>query len=268
MSENRDRLWWVLRIGAAACFVGHGAFGIITKASWLPFFGLVGIGPDVAYKLMPIIGTIDIIAGLSVLVRPMPIVFLYMSVWALWTAALRPLSGGDVAEMLERAGNYGVPLAAVFLVSLPTTLRGWFAVARPHDLDPVLSRRIASTLVLTSSVLLMGHGLLAIGAKPLLVSHHALLGLSGSGGATYGIGWFEVGLAVLVLAYPSTRVLAFVFAWKLASEALFLAAGDPVWEFIERGGSYAAPLGLLVIATIYRLPRLQLGHVTLLAQTE
>ena len=136
MSENRDRLWWVLRIGAAACFVGHGAFGIITKASWLPFFGLVGIGPDVAYKLMPIIGTIDIIAGLSVLVRPMPIVFLYMSVWALWTAALRPLSGGDVAEMLERAGNYGVPLAAVFLVSLPTTLRGWFAVARPHDLDP------------------------------------------------------------------------------------------------------------------------------------
>ena len=125
MSENRDRLWWVLRIGAAACFVGHGAFGIITKASWLPFFGLVGIGPDVAYKLMPIIGTIDIIAGLSVLVRPMPIVFLYMSVWALWTALLRPLAGETVFEAMERAGNYGVPLAMLLLVGLPRNWRRW-----------------------------------------------------------------------------------------------------------------------------------------------
>ena len=39
----RRRVRWCLRIGAAACFIGHGAFGIITKAAWLPYFAVVGI---------------------------------------------------------------------------------------------------------------------------------------------------------------------------------------------------------------------------------
>ena len=29
---------WILRVGAAGCFVGHGAFGIITKSDWLRYF--------------------------------------------------------------------------------------------------------------------------------------------------------------------------------------------------------------------------------------
>jgi hypothetical protein len=36
----------------------------------------------------------------------------------------------------------------------------------------------------------------------------------------------------------------FVFAWKLGTEALRPLAGEPIWEFIERGGSYGAPLAL------------------------
>jgi hypothetical protein len=39
-------------------------------------------------------------------------------------------------------------------------------------------------------------------------------------------------------------VLLFVFAWKLATEAFRPLAGEPIWEFIERGGSYGAPLAL------------------------
>ena len=34
------RAYWALRVGAALCFIGHGAFGIITKQAWLPFFAL------------------------------------------------------------------------------------------------------------------------------------------------------------------------------------------------------------------------------------
>ena len=30
------RLVWLLRVACAAEFVGHGAFGIITKAAWVP----------------------------------------------------------------------------------------------------------------------------------------------------------------------------------------------------------------------------------------
>lgn len=36
-----QRVEWCLRIAAAGCFIGHGAFGIITKASWVPFFAVV-----------------------------------------------------------------------------------------------------------------------------------------------------------------------------------------------------------------------------------
>jgi hypothetical protein len=39
-------------------------------------------------------------------------------------------------------------------------------------------------------------------------------------------------------------VLLFVFAWKLGTEAFRPLAGEPMWEFIERGGSYGAPLAL------------------------
>src|SRR5690349_6986010 len=72
---------WALRLGAAGCYVGHGAFGIITKAAWLPYFAVVGIPEGVAWRLMPIIGTGDITLGILTLIRPMPVVLLYMAVW-------------------------------------------------------------------------------------------------------------------------------------------------------------------------------------------
>ena len=75
----------------AACYVGHGAFGIITKAAWVPYFAVVGIPEWLAWRLMPVVGTIDIAARHPGAVRPMPVVLLYMAVWGVWTALLRPL---------------------------------------------------------------------------------------------------------------------------------------------------------------------------------
>ena len=110
------RLHWCLRLGAAACFVGHGAFGIITKAAWVPYFGLVGIPSDTAYALMPVVGTVDILMGIAVLISPRPAVLLYMAVWSLWTALLRPLTGESAFETLERAWNYGVPFSMLLML--------------------------------------------------------------------------------------------------------------------------------------------------------
>src|SRR6266496_3407492 len=73
-------LHWLLRIACGAEFVGHGAFGIITKAVWVPYFGVVGIPPEIAWKLMPVIGTVDIALGLYMgLVGPARAVLLYMA---------------------------------------------------------------------------------------------------------------------------------------------------------------------------------------------
>src|SRR5207302_9233415 len=79
-------LHWLLRLACAAEFVGHGAFGVMTKAAWVPYFGVIGIPPELAWKLMPLIGSVDITLGLAVLVRPIRPVLLSMAFWGLLTA--------------------------------------------------------------------------------------------------------------------------------------------------------------------------------------
>jgi hypothetical protein len=237
------RVHWVLRIGAAACFVGHGAFGVITKAAWVPYFAVAGIPSDTAFALMPVVGTIDIAMGLAVLLSPRPIVLLSMAVWGLWTALLRPLAGEPVFETMERAGNYGVPLALLLLVGWPRSWRGWL---RAPDGAPASRATIARVLQWTTGILLFGHGALAaITAKPLFATHYAALGLPGAIAPV--LGYAEMAVALVVMVAPSPALLIAIAVWKVATEALFPLAGSPVWEFIERGGSYAAPLALALL---------------------
>src|SRR5687767_917512 len=64
---------WILRVGVAWCFVGHGAFGVWRggKAEWLAYFQIFGIPDAVAWRLMPLIGALDISIGLLTLVYPL-----------------------------------------------------------------------------------------------------------------------------------------------------------------------------------------------------
>ena len=236
---------WILRIGAAACFVGHGAFGIITKEAWVPFFGFVGIPRDSAFAFMPVVGTVDIAAGLLVLAAPRPIVLAYMTVWGLWTALLRPLTGDSIFETLERAGNYGVPLALLLLVGIPRRWRDWLAAPTPASHangDTTLAMRV---LLVSTALLLFGHGALAVQGKPVLASHLSLAGLPADWLTL--IGFAEMSLGLLLLASPSATLLCAVATWKLLTESLWIVADAPVFEFIERAGSYAAPIALAVL---------------------
>lgn len=245
-------LEWTLRVGAFLCFVGHGAFGIMTKEAWVPYFAVAGIGPERAFQLMPAVGAVDILVGTLTLVRPRVLWLAYMVVWALWTAALRPLAGEPSWEALERAGNYGVPFALLLLSQASRDWRSWFApaVMRPltASVTPSLTKRLRVTLAVTTALLLIGHGALAVTQKPLLISHNALLSLSVDPAALTSIlGWMEIGFGVLVLWRQSIGFCLFLLGWKLATESLFLVAGAPIWEFVERGGSYAAPLALALL---------------------
>jgi phosphohistidine phosphatase SixA len=274
----------VLRIGAGLCFIGHGAFGVLTKTAWLPYFSFAGIGPDAAYALMPVIGMIDILVGIAVLAAPHPAFLLYMTLWAVWTAALRPLTGEPVWELFERAGNYCVPLA---LFVLAGGFAGWRARHGDDAIERLLRRAGAETrrsterartasaasggelpvaasrttktattaamrrqaaiiLRAATALLLFGHGALALlTRKPLLAEHIALAGLPA--GALPVVGAFEIALAAIVAVRPVAPVLLFVLVWKVATELLFPLAGAPTWEFVERAGSYAAPLALLLL---------------------
>ena len=260
METRINQVWWVLRVGAAACFIGHGAFGVIGKEAWLPYFAVFGIGPEWAFRIMPVVGCVDILAGVSVLIRPRPFVLLYMTLWALWTALLRPLSGDAFAELIERAGNYGVPLALLFMSEWPRDFRSWFRGCRRRTAEGQLLQRVSLTLLGTTATLLAGHALLGIAGKPGLQQHYASLGLT-SAGMVGIVGRFELALVALLLAVPTPILAAFITGWKLATESLFLVVGAPFWEVVERGGSYAAPLALLVISRAYRLPRLSFSSL-------
>jgi hypothetical protein len=239
------RTEWCLRIGAAACFVGHGAFGILQKEGWVTYFAIFGIERELARLLMPVVGAVDIAAGIAVLVSPRPIVLLYMSIWAAWTALLRPIAGESFFETLERAGNYGVPIVMIAMFGIRRDAMSWLApyAGRKLPLDRVLMGRL---LLWTTATLLFAHGaLLAIAQKPSFTTLYAAAGVHAT--ALPSIGWGEMGAAALVLIAPMPTLLIAIAAWKMASEALFPLSGSPIWEFIERGGSYAAPIALVLL---------------------
>lgn len=242
---------WILRIGAAGCFIGHGAFGIITKAAWLPYLAVGGISEPLGWKLMPVIGTMDIAMGLLALFWPCRALFLWGSLWCLWTALLRPLSGEPFWETLERAGNYGVPMAVLAVVGLQGAMFARLPAA--WDLDDARRTRLAWTLRLATATLLIGHaGLGLFSHKTGLATLYGSLGLDHPANLVPAIGAFEFFLAAVVLLVPRVEVLIAVCVWKMASESLFIVSGAPAWEFVERFGSYAAPLALAVL--IWRAP--------------
>jgi len=251
------RTEWCLRIGAAACFIGHGAFGIITKEAWLPYFAVVGIGRDLAFTLMPLIGALDVTAGVMMLLSPRPIVLMYMALWGLWTAMLRPMAGESVFETLERAGNYGVPIALLLWYGRPASLRALFKpVTRLKSID---RETVGRALLWTTAVLLFAHGALqAVTHKPSFASLYGAVGWPSS--VANPIGLIEMAAAILVIVAPVPALLVGVAVWKIASESLFPLSGTPIWEFVERAGSYAAPIALVLLYGKSPLTRIHLSR--------
>jgi hypothetical protein len=237
--------YWTLRVGAALCFIGHGAFGLIAKAAWVPYFGVVGIPELWAWRLMPVVGAVDVMVGMAVLFAPRGLPLVYMTIWAFWTALLRPLSGDSVFETLERAGNYGAPFALLLLTAMPHPWSGMTRLLdRPSADDRVLDF-VRQILKSTTCLLLLGHGALGATGKAMLAGHYAAVGLPVD--TTVMVGWFEIALAVVVAVRPVRGLLLFVVAWKLVSESLFVVSGAPIWELVERAGSFAAPLALAAL---------------------
>jgi hypothetical protein len=250
-------VYWILRIAVAGEFVGHGAAGIGGNPAWLPYFAVVGIGHDTAYRLMPLIGTLDICLGILTLFLPLRAVLLYSTIWGFWTALLRPLAGEGIWDLVERSYNYGMPLAFLVLVGPGRSWRAWVVEKARPRWDARTARHLAALLRLIAGLMLIGHG--GIGAllhKTGWTAHFGVLGIAPDTVRSLSliavVGWCEIALGVLILAWPARGLLLAVCAWKAGTELLRPLAGEPIWQFIERFGSYAAPLALVVILTWQR----------------
>ena len=226
------------------CFIGHGSFGIITKEVWTNYFGVFGINHDLSFRLMPFVGTIDILCGLLILFYPIRAVLLWLVAWGVVTALLRPLSGEPLAEFLERAGNFGAPLALLFLSGRLMVNSTMLFKPTASNVAPDAKRlsSVISCLRVIVFLLLLGHGWLNLIEKKSLVSQYVSLGFVNGGTAAQLIGLFEIIGAFAILIRPFKSLVLVFFIWKIASELFYPQYG--IFEWIERGGSYGALLAM------------------------
>lgn len=248
------KLHYTLRFASAMCFIGHGAFGIITKPIWCNYFGVFGIGHDTAYHLMPVVGTVDILMGISLLLSPTRAVLLWLVIWGTTTALCRPLSGEPIAELVERAGNYGVPLAMLILSGFDDKrFKSWFVSITPdtplaNERTLMMANRCSRIVVF---LLMAGHGWLNLIEKKALLDQYTSLGFSNSIQVAHIVGVFEIMAAISVLVRPVRPLVMAFLLWKMGTELFY-----PHWEafeWIERGGSYGA-----ILALWFLLPRLSI----------
>ncbi len=236
-------IYYTLRIASAMCFIGHGAFGVITKPIWCNYFAVFGIGHDLAYQLMPIVGWVDIFFGISILIYPIRAVALWLVIWGIVTASLRPLSGEPFAELMERAGNFGAPLALLILCGWEKSISSWF---KPLTLDKNSDSggisQVAICLRIVVALLLLGHGWLNLIYKKGLIDQYTRLGFPNPREVGNIIGLLEVAAAFFVLIRPLAPLLLLLLIWKVTSE--FFYPHYEIFEWVERGGSYGTLLAL------------------------
>lgn len=116
---NDKKIEWILRIGVAGEFLGHGILAVLGKADWIRWAEqLTGLDTATATTLMLIVGIVDILLAISVLLRPVNALLLWMAFWGFWTALVRPIVNNfspiSWLDFVERFANWAAPLALYY----------------------------------------------------------------------------------------------------------------------------------------------------------
>ncbi|MSU64763.1 MAG: hypothetical protein EXS38_01375 [Opitutus sp.] len=121
---NQKLAQWILRVGVAGEFAGHGVFALRGEKNWVGWFANFGLGDQaLAADLLFCIGLLDLLIALTVLVRPIRLALLWATFWGFFTAVLRPFVGLSIWDFIERSANWAGPLALLFLLGWPRSLK-------------------------------------------------------------------------------------------------------------------------------------------------
>ena len=124
---NTKLIKWVLRVAIAGEFVGHGLLAMGGKADWIKWIGMmIKTDPGMSAQLLWWIGAFDLVVALAVLVKPIRAALLWATFWGFWTALVRPLVGVGWLDFVERAANWGAPLALLLIIGWPQNWKEWF----------------------------------------------------------------------------------------------------------------------------------------------
>ncbi|MBI5153363.1 MAG: hypothetical protein HZA36_02795 [Parcubacteria group bacterium] len=114
MTTNK-KIEWLLRIGVAGEFTGHGLLAIEGKKDWIGWISqMIGVDTPTATTLLLLIGIFDVVVALTVLIKPIRPLLLWAAFWGFWTALVRPLVGQSVLDFIERSANWAAPLALYY----------------------------------------------------------------------------------------------------------------------------------------------------------
>lgn len=129
MVKNNSWLAYLLRLGIFLTFIGHGYFAIQAKEEWISYITYFGISLDFAEFILPVIGVLDVITGTLALIYPIRIIILWAFIWAFSTALVRPLSGLEIWDFIERGSNWIVPLSLILIQGLPRNFKDLFKIS-------------------------------------------------------------------------------------------------------------------------------------------
>ncbi len=108
---------WLLRVGVAGEFTGHGLLAIGGKTDWVGWISqMIHVSHSMAVTLLLIIGISDLVVALIVLVKPWHPILLWAAFWGFWTALVRPLVGQSILDFVERSANWAAPLALYYFL--------------------------------------------------------------------------------------------------------------------------------------------------------
>ncbi len=116
--DNTKKIEWILRVGVAGEFIGHGLLAIEGKKDWVGWISqMVHLSTPTATTLLLLIGISDLIVALIVLVKPPRWILLWAAFWGFWTALVRPIVGVGWLDFIERSANWAAPLALWYFYS-------------------------------------------------------------------------------------------------------------------------------------------------------
>jgi uncharacterized membrane protein YphA (DoxX/SURF4 family) len=111
-----------LRLFAFLLLLGHGWLNLIQKQSLINQYHALGFNDP--GKTALVVGTFEVLAALSVLIRPFANILFLFIIWKITSELFYPKY--EIFEWVERGGSYGVLLSLWFAVKRsPTGFLSW-----------------------------------------------------------------------------------------------------------------------------------------------
>ena len=96
----------------------------------------------------------------------------------------------------------------------------------------------------------IGHGVFALEGKKEWLAWFPTFGITNVAVALQLmvlIGIMDIALGLLILVRPVRVLILWMALWAFWTALVRPIVGDPIWDFIERGANWGAPLALLLI---------------------